>query len=224
MQDPDHPTAATPADDSPADGTSAAPAPEAYTPPPAPPAMPLSAAPLPAAPLPAAPRTLPQKAPIFAGFLSVVPGLGNIYNGLYQRGIAFFIIYVSIFAMTVNIDGGDDSDLAILIPCLMFFWLFNIFDAYRQATLINYGYVGGAEPDKAVAEPLSMALIPGVALVAIGLYGLLREHFDFDLRWLVDQWPVFLILFGATLIWQGYKARQDDARQDDATGIADSGS
>ena len=50
---------------------------------------------------------------------------------------------------------------------MMFFFLFNIFDAYRQATLLNYGYAAGTQRAEAAGESRSMALIPGVVLVAM---------------------------------------------------------
>ena len=79
-----------------------------------------------------------HKTPLLAAVLSVLPGLGNVYNGIYQRGIVFFGIWVALFALTVSSNGGADT--AVLVPALVFFWFFNIFDAYRQATLINFGY------------------------------------------------------------------------------------
>lgn len=148
--------------------------------------------------------SLPQKTPILAGLLSVVPGLGHVYNGLYQRAIAFFLIYVTLFGAALNVP--TDGERAFIIPCLVFFWLFNIFDAYRQATMINYGYTSLEGPP--AGEIRSMALIPGVVLCVVGGYGLARRYFDFDLRWLLEQWPFLLLLFGGFLIWQALKARR----------------
>jgi hypothetical protein len=153
----------------------------------------------------------PQKTPILAGILAVVPGLGHVYNGLYPRAVAFFLIYVTFFSLAIS--ARSDGERAVLIPCMVFFWLFNLFDAYRQATLINYGYASSTFPQPANGDLRSMAFIPGIALIAVGVYGLLRRYFDFDLRWILDQWPYLLILFGGLMIFQGLKARRDAMAQ-----------
>ena len=159
-------------------------------------------------PLPPGPGPeLPQKAPGLAAFLSLLPGLGNIYNGLYRRGFTFFLVWAVLLALTINV---DDHERAFFIPCMVFFFFFNIFDAYRQATLINYGYTPKLPDDKGILENLgSWGLIPGVALVALGLYGLLRRYFDIDLSWVLDQWPFIIIAFGGWMIYQALQQRRD---------------
>ncbi len=160
-------------------------------------------------PLPPPPMSLelPKKAPGLAAFLSLLPGLGNIYNGLYRRGFTFFLIYAGLLALAINV---DDHERAFFIPCTVFFFFFNIFDAYRQATLINYGYAAAPADDKSVFDNLSnWGLIPGVALVVLGLYGLFRRYFDIDLSWVLDQWPYAIIAFGGWMIYQAIQQRQD---------------
>ena len=181
------------------------PAEPTYAPPPPPP--PTQAA----VPPPPTQAPFPQKTPILAGILSVVPGLGHVYNGLYPRAVAFFLIYVTFFAL--SIDARSDGERAVLIPCMVFFWLFNLFDAYRQATLINYGYTSSTLPRPANGDLRSVAFVPGVALIAVGVYGLLRRYLDFDLRWILDQWPFLLILFGGFMIYQGVKGRRDETAE-----------
>lgn len=197
MSDAENPTPETPqAPEAPEEQAAEA----SYPPPPPPPP--------PRAPI-TSPAPLPQKTPILAGLLSVVPGLGHVYNGLYQRAVAFFLIYVTLFAAAINVP--SDGERAFIIPCLVFFWLFNLFDAYRQAALINYGYSSSSLERPPVSEAGSLALIPGIALLVVGTYGLARRFFDFELRWLLEQWPFLLIFFGGFLIWQAIKARRYDS-------------
>lgn len=172
-------------------------------PPPVPPEAPLS--------LPQAARPeLPQKVPVLAAFLSLVmPGLGNVYNGLYRRAIFFFFLYVTLFGFAIN--SGEDAK-PFVIPCLVFVWLFNVFDAYRQATLLNYGLTS----DPAVAQEhglnvASWGIIPGVFLMVLGLYGLLRRYLDIDFRWVLDQWPFAVIAAGIWLIYQALRERRQAA-------------
>jgi len=88
--------------------------------------------PLHAVPEPTAlPPTIGRKNPNLAAFLSLFPGLGNVYNGLYMRGITFFLVIVSLIAIVVE-------NHPLFGMAIAFFWLFNVIDAYRQAALINY--------------------------------------------------------------------------------------
>jgi hypothetical protein len=155
-----------------------------------------------------------SKTPGLAALLSIVPGLGNIYNGLYLRGVAFFLTYVSLFSLAVNSGHGRDNEgeLAFLVPTMLFFWCFNIFDAYRQATLINHAAAHGSLPAMSPFQdklPNAGSLVPGVLVFVVGLYGLLRRYLDIDLAWIIDLWPFLLMAFGGFLIWQHLKSRGD---------------
>ena len=150
-----------------------------------------------------APAELPPKSPILAAFLSILPGLGNIYNGLYRRGVTFFLAYVALFGLALT--QGDGPHLAFLIPCTVFTWFFNVFDAYRQAILINYGYRD--DVDGAKLSMKGWGLVPGIVLVAVGVYGILDQYFDISWDLLFDQWPWLLILGGGGLIAQHYRER-----------------
>lgn len=163
---------------------------------------------IPPPPAAAAPRPqLPQKSPILAGFLSILPGLGNVYNGLYRRGVSFFLVWVVIFGITTHASGRETP---FLVMSLCFIWFFNMFDAYRQATLLNYGLTSDPEVLREQASDLgSWGLVPGVVLVLLGFYGVLREYFDLDLSWLVDQWPIAIMALGAWMIYQTLKQRKN---------------
>lgn len=164
---------------------------------------------------PPAPRNPLQKSPLLAGFLSFMPGLGNVYNGLYTRGITFFFIWAGVLAITIrtgNRSHGDSEALALLIPSVVFIWLFNLFDAYRQASLINHGYandLGLEDSGRFNRAPGGMML--GVVVLGIGLYGLLQQLFDFDLTLLLDYWHVAFIGFGIWLIIQARQAKASEA-------------
>lgn len=138
------------------------------------------------------------KSPLLAAFLGLVPGLGNIYNGLYARGFVFFLLVVSLFYTAI--ESGEGPHLALLIPSLIFVWLFNIFDGYRQATLINWGW--DEESEATAAQRGSGSLAAGIALFLIGLYGLLHQIFDIDLSALLEYWYVIIMAVGGWLIYQ----------------------
>lgn len=159
------------------------------------------------APEPARPQRF--KNPWLAGLLSAFPGMGNVYNGLYLRGVTFFVLAFVLIYMTAEVHPLFGFVVAFL-------WIFNALDAYRQATLINYGY--GAEPDlshlKRSQASTGEKLISGGVLLAVGSLALLDRFFRIDLDWVVELWPVTLILAGGWLVWSALQSRKTDATSD----------
>jgi hypothetical protein len=195
-----------------------------------PPARPAAAAP-PAPPLPNAYgpaassgadiHPARRRRPAFAAFLSILPGFGNVYNGLFYRGLLTFLVFFSLVFTTA--ESGDGPQLAILVPAMIFTWLFGVVDAYRQATLINYGITEASlgTTETSFRAP-SGNLAVGVALFVIGLYGLLNQVFDIDLSVLLDYWYVLIMAFGGWMIYQSLQARkavEEAAGLDTETGI-----
>jgi hypothetical protein len=154
-------------------------------------------APPPVAPAPAAQRdAIHQKIPFLAGILSGFPGMGNIYNGLYLRGLIQFLIVASLVNMM------DHHGTPFLGMSLAFFWIFNVLDAYRQAVLINFGYSQDLglidQPQRPRAG--QGGLVAGIILTALGIIAFLDQYVDVDLRWLYDLWPLAIVAVGVWLI------------------------
>ncbi len=179
--------------------TPPAPAPSWPAPPPPAAAPPVAYSPLPAAP----PRVL--KNPAAAGFLSVIPGLGHVYLGLYQRAIMFFLVFAVTQTFLAYVRHGE-------VPAglfLAFWWFFCLIDAVRQAKAINM--TGAPESNLLVGEkPMSFSgsLTFGVFLVLVGTFFLADRFFRIDLSFLFDWWPLLLIAFGAWQIFAYWKTRQ----------------
>lgn len=144
-----------------------------------------------------------QKSPWLAGLLALFPGIGHIYNGLYMRGITFFLIAFGLIGMA---DGGPD----VIGVAIAFFWIFNVLDSYRQAALINYGYAQDLGLTDLPAHPRASqgGLVAGVTLLLIGSVALLDRFFRIDLEWIFDLWPVGLMAIGAWLIWGTIRDRR----------------
>ena len=188
----------------------------------APPASPTEAIPAPPTQLPggysADPRytvapapaqnPLQKRTPWLASFFSLFPGLGNVYNGLYLRGITFFVICFGLIGIGASSSSRTEGPLVFLT---MFVWLFNIFDAYRQATLINYGYTANLELPRQQRLPAWSpgGLVLGVAVFVIGFYFFLHNRFDFDLSILIDNFDLLLMAFGALLIGRWIMERKN---------------
>ena len=70
----------------------------------------------------------PPRKPILAALLSfIIPGLGQIYNREYLKGILFFIFTII-------------GSFFLIIPGLII-WVVGIYDAYRTAKQINSGEI-----------------------------------------------------------------------------------
>ena len=151
------------------------------------------------------------KQPLLAAVLSLFPGVGNLYNGLYMRGLAFFLICASMIVLTATQEPLFGLGIA-------FFWIFNMVDAYRQATLINYGYgqdLGIDEPPKMAAAGQG-GLMVGIILFLIGGIALLEQlDVRIDLAWLFDFWPLFLMAIGAWLIFDTVREKMKKKEEEE---------
>ena len=141
-----------------------------------------------------------RKSPLFASGLSLMPGLGQVYVGYYQRGFIHAIVVSALIAM-LSADLGPLTPLAALF--LAFFWLYNIVDAGRRAMLFNETLAGrtGIELPQDFATPGLGGSIPGgLTLAAVGGVLLAHTRFGMPLDWVRDWWPAALILFGIYLV------------------------
>ena len=172
--------------------------------PPAPPSPPPPPAPPPVMPvMPAVPVTpvfVERKSPGLAGFLSIFPGLGHLYLGLYQRAFAF----AGAFCLLIFFN--SHGRIAVLSgPATAFLWFFAIIDAVRHAKAINRGYVaesGFATPTQLrKASEGTGSLTWGVILVGLGGLWLVDRYVDIDWSFM-ENWggPVALMLLGLVLV------------------------
>ena len=169
-------------------------------PPPPPPAAPAAMPPPTVAAIPAmVPPYAERKSPVLAGFLSMFPGLGHLYLGLYQRGLAFGAAFV--LAISFASHGRGE----FFGPAIAFVWFFSIIDAVRQAHAINRGYVADTgyapAPQLKRASAGTASLTWGVILVGLGSLWLIDRYVDIDWSFL-DRWgaPAAFILLGVILI------------------------
>lgn len=167
---------------------------------PAPPTPPAAAPPPPV--VIAQPVIVDRKSPGLAGFLSIFPGLGHLYLGLYQRAFVIGGAFIVLCSLTSHGRGG-----AFFGPMIAFVWFFGIIDAVRQAKAINRGqlaeggWAGEQQVKKAAAG--TGALTWGVILVGLGALWLANEYLDLEGLWdIMDTWggPVAFILLGLILI------------------------
>ena len=119
--------------------------------------------------------------PILAGILSLFPGAGNIYNGLYLRGITFFVLAAASIQMAIR--EGEQWGFVIA-----FVWIFNVLDAWRQANLINLGQTSdmGLSDHPPSTGYGSGSLAAGVTLILVGIIAFLKIQLDINIDWIFD--------------------------------------
>ncbi len=141
------------------------------------------------------------KSPVAAAILAAVPfGLGHLYLGQYSRALAFFAAFWA-------------PMIFLQLPLIaVFFYFFAIFDAYRQAQLINLAAEEGIDPP---AGAFHGGITAGVFLIVLGAVLLLRNWIDFwSIReFLRDWWPAFLVVVGAWFVYGALKERADARRE-----------
>jgi len=149
-----------------------------------------------------------QKSPFLAGLLSLVPGLGQVYLGYYQRGFVHALVVAALMSLLAAEDLGGLTPLAVVF--MVFFWLYNVIDAARRAALYNQALVGMAEielPEDFRMPSFRGTVLGGVLIAAAGVVLLLHTRFGYSLDWIEDWWPAALIAFGAYLVFKAWQER-----------------
>lgn len=149
-----------------------------------------------------------RKSPVLAMVLSLMPGLGQIYVGYYQRGFIHILVVASLIAFLAAT--GPVNPLVPLAGLfLAFFWLYNIVDAARRAMFYNHALSGGTElelPDDFRMPGPKGSIIGGICFLALGGILLSNTLFGVSMDWVEDWWPVALFIPG---IWLIVKAIQE---------------
>ena len=151
---------------------------------------------------------LERKSPVTAAILSCMPGLGQVYVGYYQRGFVHIAVAAGVIFLLNQPELEEFQPLlGVFLP---FFWIYNMIDAARCAHAVNRGAEAGIQPELPTL-PAAIggggSVFAGVVLVVMGMLFLGRTVLGFSLAWLAEWWPLFLILFGARMIFAG-RARQ----------------
>ena len=153
------------------------------------------------------PRT---KSPGLAALFSVMPGLGQVYLGYYSRGFVHIIVVAGIISILSSMQ-GEPPYLPLLAIFLAFFWMYNMIDAARLASLYNRALAGGREPDLPAGfemPGMGGSVLGGAILIAAGFVVLLHTRWGLRLDWLGEWWPVFPMLFGAYLVFKAFRERK----------------
>jgi hypothetical protein len=147
----------------------------------------------------------PPKSGAAAGVLSgLFPGIGQIYNGQYGKGILFVVIFVGLITMQPH--RGQPFQALLLAA----FYIFQVIEAVQAAREINrlaLAENGGeaAAPATAgatgpAAPARSGSIFWGATLMAIGAIFLLGNFEIIDYDRIFQFWPVLVIVIGLKMI------------------------
>jgi len=153
-----------------------------------------------ALPPPAGPYVRLPKSPGLAAFLSLFPGLGQVYNGQIARAFVFFFAWVGSIYLTAS---GHEFPFAFVIP---FVYLYNLIDAWKGSNAINARFIGGrTEPEE---EPGVESPVWGATLALFGILILFNNLGWLDLDRLARWWPLLLIAVGAYFVYASVQQKK----------------
>jgi hypothetical protein len=146
---------------------------------------------LPPGPVPAAGRAVTSPGAAFV--LGLVPGLGAVYNGEYNKALIHIVVFVAMI-VGLSSDPGDTAEL-LLSLLLAGFIFYMAFDAHRTARAKNLG--------EATVDPLESwsknRPIGPVILIVLGALFLLNNFNWFPFYKIWRFWPLALIGVGALM-------------------------
>jgi hypothetical protein len=154
------------------------------------------------------------KSPMIAAFLSLVPGLGQVYVGYYGQGFINIIVIGTLISLLAPGPRFHWPLTPLLVFFLVFYWLYNIVDAARRASFYNQAVAGMplTEMPSGMRLPGSQgSLVGGILLILAGVVIASRTIFGYSLEWLQHWWPLAPILFGAYLVFQSLRERSTEA-------------
>ncbi len=157
----------------------------------------------------------PPKSPTAAGILSgLFPGIGQIYNGQYTKGILFLVIFVGLITMQPH--AGQPFQALLLAG----FYIFQIIEAVQAAKEINRLALvaNGSEVSGQAAAPKTFeagaarsaksgSVFWGIVLMALGAIFLLSNFDIIDYDRVFDFWPVIVIVIGLKMIVDFYSKK-----------------
>jgi Domain of unknown function (DUF5668)/B-box zinc finger len=133
--------------------------------------------------------------PVLAFLLGLIPGLGAIYNGEYNKALLHIIIFAGII-LGISLDLGDGAE-AVLICALVVFPFYMAIDAVRTLKAKQTGVV---YQDPIENWTKQKAFGP-ILLIALGALFLLRNFGVFDLFRMRELFfPLILIGLGVWLL------------------------
>jgi TM2 domain-containing membrane protein YozV len=148
-----------------------------------------------------------SKSPVLAAFLSLLPGVGSLYNGYYLKGILQLIIFAGLVSAQSH---GGQPFIGILLAGYIFY---AIFDAAHDAQKISaQAETGGEtkvslEAQVAISRP-SGSISWGIILILLGGLFLLANFDVISYDSFIRFWPLALVGLGIKLVFDYYASKK----------------
>lgn len=143
---------------------------------------------------------LPADAPQRAAWLSLIPGMGAVYNNEYLKAITYFAVFAALIMLGSRVHGVFGFGA-------MVFLVFTMFDSYRTAAgktrkLMESSALPEPEPeqDKAI-------LTWGIFLIILGFLFLLQNLIPY--YFLNQLWPFVFIALGGYLVYRAMQKQKE---------------
>jgi hypothetical protein len=150
-----------------------------------------------------------HKSPVLATVMSLIPGLGQIYVGYYQQGFVNIAVIAGLITLLATHRISDDIKPFLAI-FMVFYWFFNLVDAYRKSIFYNQVLAGLGALEMPEGEQLPGArgsLFAGLVMILAGAIALSYTVFGIPMEWIERWWPLALILLGAFLLYQSIASK-----------------
>lgn len=154
---------------------------------------------------------LPADAPKRAAWLSLIPGMGAVYNNEYMKGITYFAVWAGLSVMGNKVNGIFGFAAVVFI-------VFTMFDSYRTAEAnarkrLEAGYSPAELPWK---DKSSIGW--GVFLIVLGILFLLQNIIPY--YFLNRLWPLLFIGLGGYLVYRALREREKRIRNSSSLLVA----
>jgi hypothetical protein len=142
---------------------------------------------------------IPTDAPKKAAVLSLIPGIGAVYNGEYQKAITQFAVFAALSIMSDSVHGIFGFGAFV-------FLVFTMFDSYRTAEAKLRMQVE-QRPAQAAPGGDRSVIVWGVLLICLGIVFLLKNFIHW--YFLERLWPLAFIGLGGYLVYRALRDKDD---------------
>ena len=154
---------------------------------------------------------IPTDAPKRAAALSLIPGMGAVYNGEYQKAITQFAIFAALVIMGDNVNGVFGFGAFV-------FLVFTMFDSYRVAETHLRARLESRQVDQSPAKDRTVAAW-GIILIVLGVLFLLKNFIRYD--FLHRMWPLAFIALGAYIVYRALRERSEEPAEKTTTSLSE---
>lgn len=144
---------------------------------------------------------IPTDAPKRAAALSLIPGMGAVYNGEYQKAITQFAIFAALVVMGDNVNGVFGFGAFV-------FLIFTMFDSYRVAEVHLRNRLESKPVKESPAKDRTVAAW-GIILIILGVLFLAKNFIRYD--FLHQLWPLAFIALGAYIVYRSLRDREEES-------------